>query len=502
VNRLGVFCLVWAALWALALVFNNLIAPALDLATGQMIPWSGPANAIAGICILVSLSLFGYSHRSRRDLRSLLRLGLGYEVVLALAIGVVNQWVPYALAGRLSWICVLILIYPMIVPSSPRSTFFAALLAATMDPVGLVIAKLRGLELPGVSLLLWTYMPNYVCAVLAVLPSYIITRLGQQVSQAREMGSYRLVELIGRGGMGEVWRAEHRLLARPAAIKVIRPERLWGSDHPAEHRAIDRFRREAEVAARLRSPHTIQLYDFGSTHEGRLYVVMELLTGLDLDALVRQFGPLLPARVVHLLCQACHSLAEAHAHGLVHRDIKPSNLYLARLGLDCDILKVLDFGLVKRVRDGTPVENLVTAPDMIAGTPAYVAPEIASGREIDHRADIYSLGCVAYWMLCRHVVFDGRNPLQVLLQHVQCEPIPPSKYCDSIPPALERVVLACLHKRPDDRPSTVEELSIRLAECDVGEPWTQMRARAWWQSHLSEAMGDLHSSGRDQARHP
>ncbi len=192
---------------------------------------------------------------------------------------------------------------------------------------------------------MWTYLPNYISAVLAVLPSKIIAHLSRKVSRARQLGSYRLVELIGQGGMGQVWKAEHQLFARPAAIKLISGHgRLEGSGRIAE----ERFRREAEAAAALRSPHTIQLYDFGITRDRQLYYVMELLEGSDLESLVARYGPQPATRVACLLRQVCRSLAEAHARGLVHRDIKPANIHVGRLGLDYDFVKVLDFGLVKR----------------------------------------------------------------------------------------------------------------------------------------------------------
>jgi serine/threonine-protein kinase len=292
-----------------------------------------------------------------------------------------------------------------------------------MDPVGLLIARARGLELPPMALLVWTYLPNYICAVLAVLPSKIIAHLARKVSRARQLGSYRLVELIGRGGMGEVWKAEHRLFARPAAIKLIAGHGLLeGSGQVAEAR----FRREAEAAAGLRSPHTIQLYDFGITRDRRLYYVMELLEGSDLESLVTRYGPQPPARVASILRQACRSLAEAHDRGLVHRDIKPANLHLGRLGLEYDFVKVLDFGLVKR--DSRVREDVrLTAPESLSGTPAYMAPEMVAGDPVDARADLYALGCVGYFLLTGAMVFEGDNPLQLVLKHLQTEPVPPSR---------------------------------------------------------------------------
>ena len=212
-HRLQIAAAVWVGLWVIGLAMNHLVRPLLNLPPSMVLAWPPVADAFAIALILVSLVLF----RSAPALHGekLVNVGLAYEVVLALGVGIVNQWNPAVLGGRLSWLCVLILIHPMIVPGTPRKTLIASLLAASMDPVGLVVAHLRGLDLPTFAVLLWAYLPNYVCAVLAVVPSQIITRLGRQVSRARELGSYRLADRIGGGGMGEVWRADHRLSPAP-----------------------------------------------------------------------------------------------------------------------------------------------------------------------------------------------------------------------------------------------------------------------------------------------
>jgi len=485
-RRLQIATLVWATLWGIGLLFNNLIGPLLSLPAGQMVSWGVPGNLIGAGGVGLSLGLYAYSRKPGCDPRRLLDLGLAYEVVLAFGIGLINQWVPLVLVGRLSWLCVLILIHPMIAPSTPRKTFFAGMLAASMDPVGLFVARVRGMELPPLTLLIWAYLPNYVCAALAVIPSHIVIRLGRQVRRARELGSYQLRELIGRGGMGEVWRAEHRLLARPAAIKLIRPEMLGLHNANLEHLALGRFRREAEAAASLQCPHTILLYDFGVTPDRTFYLVMELLQGKDLESLVRQFGPQSPARTVYLLRQACSSLAEAHANGLVHRDIKPANLFLCRVGLEYDFVKVLDFGLVKRDPQSGREETLLTAPNTTTGTPAYIAPETVAGGIVDRRADLYALGCVGYWLLTGRLVFEAENALRMLIQHLQAKPVPPSERAGQpVPPPLESVILSCLEKDPANRPGSAEELSARLAACEVGEPWTTERARQWWTEHMA-----------------
>jgi serine/threonine-protein kinase len=329
-------------------------------------------------------------------------------------------------------------------------------------------------------------IPTYLCAAMAPVVSHIITRLGREVSHARELGSYLLGELIGRGGMGEVWQATHRLLVRPAAIKLIKPDMLGAGTPEQAEILVQRFRREARAAAALHSPHTIQLYDFGLSSDGTFYYVMELLDGFDLQQLVSQYGPLSPARAIHILKQVCESLGEAHERGLVHRDIKPANIQLCRRGRECDFVKVLDFGLVKRLTPTGQDETGLTQPDVVTGTPAYLSPETVSGEPVDGRSDLYSLGCVAYWMLTGRLVFEAENAIQMIARHLQATPSPPSRFSDELVPAqLDEIVLACLAKRPADRPATAWELADRLAECEVVTPWTREDARRWWQHRLS-----------------
>jgi DNA-binding NtrC family response regulator len=294
------------------------------------------------------------------------------------------------------------------------------------------------------------------------------------------LGSYRLLEKLGEGGMGEVWRARHQLLARPCAVKLIRQERLAGA---SSEKAVARFRQEARAISQMSSPNTVRLYDFGVSESGSLYFVMELLVGLDLATLVQRFGPLPPERVVGVLRQACRSLAEAHAAGLLHRDIKPHNLLLCRLGLDFDVVKVLDFGLVKSLREGNAE---LTADGALTGTPAYMPPERVFGDAADERSDIYSLGCVAYWMLTGRPVFTGET-MALLVHHAKTAPEPLSKIAGvAIPAQLERLVMSCIEKDPQRRPASALELWQRLGELTLDTPWTPERAEEWWRRELPD----------------
>src|SRR5262249_38201314 len=234
-----------------------------------------------------------------------------------------------------------------------------------------------------------------------------VSRHGRQVAKAREMGSYQLGDLLGRGGMGEVYKATHRLLARRAAIKLIRPE-MMGTTEAQAQVASQRFRREAEAAASLRSPHTVELYDFGVADDQTMYFVMELLDGMDLETLVATKGPVEAARAVFILRQGGGALEGAHAGGPGPPDTQPGDNPLGRLGLQHDFVKVLDFGLVKSVEGGAG-DSRETAAGAMPGTPAYLAPEMAVGGTVDARTDIYALGCVAYYLLTGHLVFDGKT---------------------------------------------------------------------------------------------
>jgi serine/threonine-protein kinase len=285
--------------------------------------------------------------------------------------------------------------------------------------------------------------------------------------------------------MGEVWRASHMLLARPAAVKLIHPKIFQKSGPAKANEALARFEREAQATAGLLSPHTIKVYDFGITDEGAFYYVMELLDGFDLQSLVEKYGPVPSERAVHFLRQACHSLWDAHLQGLTHRDVKPANLFVGVRGPDYDFLKVLDFGLVKESSVGREGVQL-TMEGATTGTPAFMAPEMARGDgDGDGRSDLYSLGCVAFWLLTGHLVFEADTPMAMILKHVQDDPLPPSQCTELvISPELDRVVLDCLAKNPSERPESAKALIDRLDACTtLLEEWTPSRAASWWESH-------------------
>jgi serine/threonine-protein kinase len=303
--------------------------------------------------------------------------------------------------------------------------------------------------------------------------AHAISHLRRQVALARQVGQYRLRRRIGAGTMGEVYLAEHRLLKRPCALKLIRPDRM------GDPRAVARFEREVRATAALSHPNTVEVYDYGRTPGGTYYFVMEYLPGLSLQELVERHGPVPPGRVVDLLRQVCGALGEAHAAGLIHRDIKPSNVLAARRGGQDDVAKLLDFGLV-RPAEAQSAAGL-SAEGQVAGTPLYMSPEQgAGGREVDERSDIYSLGAVAYHLLTGRPPFDWKGPMAVLIAHARAPVIPPSRVVAGVPADVERVVLRCLAKDVAERFADAGSLERALGRCACSGEWDQDRAAAWW----------------------
>ena len=491
VQRLALFCLIAAALWSVGFMMDLLVLP---YATGMPRNWR--SLTLEFLSALVAVVVGFYAATAAATSQRKADVGIVIMLVNAGAIAALNTWAlppPTRLPpAYLSWTTILILVYSMVASHTPRRMLVAALIAASLDPLALWFANLRGVPTPSVAEILVMVWPNYSCALVAMLPSRLLHRFGRKLRDAQALGSYRLVELLGRGGMGEVWRAEHELLARQAAIKLVRPEVLGARSEAEAQSLLRRFEREAQATAALSSPHTINLFDFGATNDGSFYYVMELLAGRDLESLVREFGPLPAWRTVYLLRQVCHSLADAHARGFVHRDIKPANIYVCRLGLDFDFVKVLDFGLVKvkdRVMD---MQTLATMEHTTSGTPAYMAPEAILGdADVDRRADVYALGCVAYYLLTGQLVFEADTPMKMFVQHLQAQPVPPSQRTElPIPPELDAFVLACLEKDPNKRPQSARDL-FEMATACCSDGWTNRQARAWWEVHLPELTGDL-----------
>jgi eukaryotic-like serine/threonine-protein kinase len=305
--------------------------------------------------------------------------------------------------------------------------------------------------------------------------------------EARRLGQYTLEEKIGAGGMGSVYLARHAMLRRPTAVKLLDPEKMSANSSA-------RFEREVQLTSQLNHPNTITVYDYGRTSEGIFYYAMEFLEGITFHDLIGEYGALPEARVVHLLQQLCGSLAEAHASGLIHRDVKPANLILTSRGGVYDLVKVLDFGLVKAF--GTEQDDRLTANHALTGTPSYMSPEAISHPDtIDARTDIYAVGAVGYFLLTGTPVFSGSGLIELCRMHIQEQPEPPSKRLGKpVSAALEQLLLACLAKKREDRPASAAVLLEALEKIQPEPPWTRADARAWWDSFEAKGVGLENSS--------
>jgi eukaryotic-like serine/threonine-protein kinase len=427
-----------------------------------------------------------------------LELGLVYEVVVSFELALlefVRGQEGHFLIG-ISAVALWIVTFGIFVPNTPVRTLIGALISAGTAPLAYMISR-SALKLPswdGSELVLW-FVPSALMAGWTYFLSRGLYQMEVDIRNAREMGSYSLETLLGKGGMGEVWAARHRRLGSCAAVKLIRPEVLIEKTGREAYVVRQRFEQEARATAGLRSPHTVALHDFGVSEDGSFYYAMELLDGLDLEELIERFGPQPPARVARILRQVCDSLAEAHSSGLIHRDIKPSNIFLARLGVNCDFVKVLDFGLVKAENGG---HTRLTMEGTTAGTPAYMAPEMATGNRFDGRADIYSLGCIGYFLLAGTPVFEESTPVATALAHVQKQPVPLSQRTElHVPADLEEIIMRCLTKNPADRPRTASDLARSLAAFGRKESWTPDDAEHWWRVNLPDYFSAEESHGTE-----
>jgi serine/threonine-protein kinase len=488
-RRLELASLAVATFYSATLVLNYTLS-ALGWRPRSHLAWH---NLIALTVISVSLALFWLCRRGRLEPIRLLDLGLVYEVVVGLAISLQDNLAPLSPdrpLDTISWLCMWIVMFPLIVPAPPVKALVASLAAASTWPPAFAVGLALGNPSPPASVVALNFLESYIAVGWALVSTLVVRRLGADVKKAYAMGSYELVERLGHGGMGEVWRARHKMLARPAAIKLIRAEALGLQKGPLAEQLLRRFEREAQATAALHSPHSVELYDFGVTTEGTFYYVMEILHGLDLETLVRRFGPIPAERAIHLMLQVCDSLADAHHVGLVHRDIKPANIYACRKGLKHDFVKVLDFGLVTSAwtQEEDDISQL-TQEGVVPGTPGYIAPEVALGNHpVDGRADLYALGCVGYWLLTGHRVFETGTAMEIAIQHVQAAPVPPSRRSElHIPEVLELAILACLEKAPERRPADAEDLARRLAACELETCWNEHRARCWWDAHMPQS---------------
>jgi hypothetical protein len=379
----------------------------------------------------------------------------------------------------------LIFTYGMFIPNAWRRAGLvigALALAPILLTAGMMLVYPHVARVLTVAGILQQLLVLFVAAAAAVVGTHVINKLRRDVFEAKQLGQYRLLKPLGAGAMGQVYLAEHRMLKRPCAIKLIHPEQT------GDPRVLARFEREVRMTARLSHWNTVEIFDYGCTNDGTFFYVMEYLPGLSLAELLDRHGPLPAERVVHLLRQTCQALREAHQIGLIHRDIKPGNIFAAERGGHYDVVKLLDFGLVKPV--GEQPSARLSQDGGISGTPLFMSPEQARGEgDLDARSDIYSLGAVAYALVTGRPPFDGSSPMDVIIGHVRDEVVWPSQHQPDVPADLECVILRCLAKSPEDRFQDVDSLEQALAECASADQWTQWHASLWWhendQAHVT-----------------
>ena len=441
---------------------------------GRVLAWLGrenPPALAAHVAHAAILLLMGgtwlYCRGGPRPERTLRAL----DVLLILVMGVLALLLPSGsipepeLSGMVMLLSVNLVLYTraIFIPSSARRTL-------TLSAIAALPLAVYALANEPVRLSVWKVMWLLAAITVATAGSAVIYGLRREVRHARQLGQYTLEEKLGEGGMGVVYRARHAMLRRPTAIKLLKSERMGEA-------GLRRFEREVQLTAGLSHPNTVTVFDYGRTPEGVFYYAMEYLEGLGLDRLVAADGPQPPGRTAHILRQVLEALAEAHGVGLVHRDVKPANIILCERGGVSDVAKVVDFGLVKDLE----AEGGMTQEATLVGTPLYLAPEAIRSSVADARADLYSLGAVAYFLLTGQNVFEGRTIIEICGHHLHTPPVPPSERLGrALPAALEAWVLACLEKDPAKRPASASDAVARLERCGLAGEWSPAEARAWW----------------------
>jgi serine/threonine-protein kinase len=478
-TRLRAAALLFFAAFATFFVWHTVI---LDVSTWMAVTLYAAHLTTTIVLGTIGVSLCSHCRLTASQLRwtELLTFGVPVAFFALMQYVRTTQWVdlyhvypPLAAAWLLP-----IFTYCIFIPNTWRR---AAVVIGLMAAVPVIMTAVMACSQPACSALLLGQYHVIVETVLVMTIAggggvwgvYIINSLRTEAFQARQMGQYKLKQLLGSGGMGDVYLAEHQLMKRPCAIKVIRPEKA------GDPKVLARFEREVQATAKLSHWNTVDIFDYGRTDDGMFYYVMEYLPGMNLSELVKRFGPLPASRSIYLMRQACDALQEAHDVGLIHRDLKPVNIFAAVRGGVYDVSKLLDFGLAKPLADFDTAQ--LTQEGSITGSPLYMSPEQATGdREPDARSDIYCLGAVFYYILTGHPPFENDKPLKVLISHAHEMPQPPSHWRPELSEEIDMIVMRCLQKNPDDRYQSATELATALADCEEANDWTRADAKRWW----------------------
>jgi serine/threonine-protein kinase len=469
----------------LALVFGGLYVAGAVLVLlalpGQFVAFHLHPAKIANLAFaLAALAIWRFVRRPECPLGVAMLCDVAMPLSVTSIVALVARTVPATFALYLApilFLAIVLVLRAALIPSPPARTLVVGAVASVPVAWATFALSARDPHLPAPftpglvagGALIWCVGLTAVTA----LVSRVIYGLHREVQNAKRLGQYVLGELIGEGGMGAVYHAQHAMLRRPTAVKLLSAERSGPE-------SIQRFEREVQLTARLTHPNTVAIYDYGRTPDGVFYYAMEYLDGLSLEQLVERFGPQPPGRVIHILLQATGALGEAHALGLIHRDVKPANILFCERGGAPDTVKLVDFGLVKDLAPSESPE--LTHTGAITGTPLYLAPEsILDPASVDHRVDLYALGGVGYFLLTGQPPFLGRSVLEICGHHLHTTPEPPSERLGATLPAdLEAVVLRCLAKKPDDRPRDARALHDALLECQKATPWSLAEARDFW----------------------
>ncbi len=447
--------------------------------------------AVGALSIVLLLLFWRFMLRSqKRTLSELLWLDVFLVVVTSMTFGVlcflsydreVNMWSMFI------WTVFMIFGRVLYVPSSGRRTLVLSSIAVLFifsAGTGVAITHPENLSVPGPLWSLGSGFYGAIAVLIATVGSKVIYGLRSQVREAQKLGQYTLGRKIGEGGMGAVYQAKHSLLRRPTAIKLLSQEK-------ANADSTRRFELEVQITAELTHPNTVAIFDYGTSSTGQFYYAMEYLDGLDLETLVAVDGPQPAGRVIHILRQVCGALQEAHGKDLIHRDIKPANILLCELGGVPDVAKVVDFGLVKELADGTQ-----TTASLAAGTPAYISPEaVMAPDKVGPASDLYCLGAVGYFLITGQPVFEAQNAMEMCVHHVRSEPVAIADRCDNpVSEALEALIMACLAKTPEERPESAAALRAALREVPEQEDWEETAASLWWKRLDWEAVAAIRKS--------
>lgn len=475
-----------AALVVAAVLLVNPVVFSVWWSTGKLTaPVFWMFQGINLLALVLVMGLYAAARHPTLDFSKVLLVGVAFEIYLCMQCSMAVQTMHFLKHGHITTpvlTYVVALVFAVLLPLPLKRTLLVATAAASTMPLSLILLQVFGVVHASNGDVLNHGISMLMVIALVGISSHVVYGMSRELADAQRMGSYKLVEPINRGAMGEIWKASHQMLARPAAVKLIRRDRLVTSGTLSSESMLALFESEAQVTANLQSPHTIRLYDYGVASDGTIYYVMELLNGQDLESLVHECGPLPPARSIHLLLQLCHSIAEAHQHNLLHRDIKPANVIVCReVGGDPDFLKVLDFGLVG-LRTNSDDQKAKTT----AGTIGYIPPEALLRGEMDVRGDIYAIGAVGYWILAGLPVYTGETAEDILNQTTFGTIKTPSERSGrELPQELENVVMQCLAKEPGKRPQTVKELMQQLRDCPLSSRWNPKDALRWWDTKAS-----------------